>query len=208
MAVVPVRKRPGLYYNTDTKAFFNLVEYRDEDRYDTVSLASGSLTGLPRLDLFKDLGSKNKIDSNLDTARRLSQGEEMIIRRVGVDIPQAYGNIIKTGADVKKVAYNGYLEIKVNKFIIASGPLYAFPCGYGVTGSTVENNTSALTIGVASTAAVRNLEKSHEITSDHDLEGEIRFEDRTWDASNVASTSTRTFIRVFLGGLVRRAATK
>lgn len=210
MAVVPVRKRPGLYYDTNSKGFFNLVEYRDENKYDTVALASGSLTSLPTLDLFKDLSSKKKLDTNFDTPRRLTQGEEMLIRRVGVDIPLAYGNTVVGLADAKKALYGGYLSVEVNKFEIAAGPLYTFPSGYGMTagGETGNAVTGAFSNGVPSTAAVRNLEKTHEITSDHDITGTIKYEDRTWDASNMASTSARTHIRVFLGGLVRRAATK
>lgn len=208
MAVVPVRKRPGLYYDTNAKAFFNLVEYRDENKYDTVALGSGSLSALPTLDLFKDLGSKKKIDTNFDTPRRLTQGEEMLIRRVGVDIPLAYGNTVVTVNDAKKALYGGYLTVEVNKFEVAAGPLYVFPSGYGMAGGATENNVSVFSNGVPSTAAIRNLEKTHEITSDHDITGTIKYEDRTWDTSNMASTTARVHIRVFLGGLVRRAATK
>lgn len=208
MAVQPVRKRPGLYYDTNSKSFFNLVEFRDEDKYDTVSVASGLATAGYSRDLFKDLGSKKKIDSNFDTPRRLTQGEEMLIRRVGTEVPQVYGNIVVALANAKKVLYGGYLNVQVNGFDVANGPLTRFPTGYGMTGQTTENAASLYNNGIPSTASVRNLEKAHEITSDHDITGTIVWDDRTWDSANMMSTSARTFVRVYLGGLVRKAATK
>ena len=208
MAVTPVRRRPGLYYDTNSKSFFNLVEFRDEDKYDTVAIASGSMSAGTTADLFKDLGSKKKIDSNFDTPRRLTQGEEMLIRRVGVEVPLAYGNVLTSVNDAKKVLYGGYLNIQVNQFDIANGPLTRWPVGYGMSGSTVENATSIWANGVPSTAAVKNLEKTHEVTSDHDITGTVRYDDRTWDSANMMSTSARVFVRVYLGGLVRKAATK
>lgn len=209
MSIVPVRKRPGLYYNTDSGKYFNLVEYRDDDKYDTVVLASGAVAAGKTLECFRDLGSKDKIDTNFDTPRRISKGEEMLVKRIGVDIPMAVGNTIQTPANIKKVAYNGYMRFQVNKKDVAEGPLYKFPSGYGLAGQTTENATGIVSIGVPSTAAQRPLEKVHEVTSEHDLIASIRFDAHDWDATGqTPSLGSRVWIRVFLGGLVRAAATK
>lgn len=209
MAIVPVRKKPGVYYNTDTGKFFNLVEYRDDDKYDTVVIASGAIAAGKTLELFRDLSSKDKIDTNFDTSRRLSKGEEMLIKRIGVDIPLAVGNTVLVAANIKKVAYNGFLDFRINKKLVAEGPLYKYPSGYGMAGQTTENNASVVTIGVPSTAAQRPLEKVHEVTSEHDLSASIRFDAHDWDATGqTPSLGTKVWMRVFVGGLVRSAATK
>lgn len=205
MAVVAVRKRPGLYYNTETGKYFSIVEYYDGDKYDTVVQGSGAITAGTQITLFRDLTNKERGDTNFDTPRRLSKGEEMLLKRVGVDIPLAFGNTVKTGADVKKALFGGYLRLQVNRIDIAEGLLYTFPSGYGCAGTANE----VISNGVPSTTAQRQLEKVHELTSEHDISGTITYYDRLWDTTtNMATLDGRVHHRVFLGGLIRRAATK
>jgi len=198
-----------LYFNSDTKKYFSIVEYYDGEKYDTVNLDSGAITAGNSLNLFRDLTDKEKIDTNFDTQRRISKGEEMLVKRIGADIPNAYGNSLLRGADIKKVLYGGFLNVKINKIDVAEGPLVMFPCGYGAVGNTTENNASIVSNGVASTASQRQLEKIHEITSEHDISGTVTFYDHLWDTTtNMPTLDQRVHIRVMLGGLIRRAATK
>ena len=208
MGVVAVRKRPGLYFNTDTKKYFSIVEYYDGEKYDTVAQASGAISSGAILNLFRDLANKDKNDSNFDTARRISKGEEMLVKRIGSECQSAFGNTLTVPADARKVLWGAYLNVKINKIEVAEGPLVMFPSGYGVYGSTTENNTGVVSNGIPSTASQRPLEKIHEITSEHDISGTVTFFDHSWDAANMPTLAGKVHIRVSLGGLIRRAATK
>ena len=200
MAIRPVPKEPGRYFDDSTGKFIDIVDYRDGDKYDTVRRASGAVAAGTEDQLFRDLSSKDKIDSNIDTSRRISQGEQMLVRRIGCDVPLAVGDVLITSADVKKVLYGGYLNLTLNHREVASGPLYTFPSGYGLAGSGNELTTN----GVPSTAAQRQLEKSHWLTSEQDVTCSVKYFDRTWDTGNMATLATRVFVRVFLGGLIRQ----
>ena len=204
MAIRAVPKEPGRYFDDSTGKFVDIVDYRDGDKYDTVARASGAITAGAEDELFRDISSKDKIDTNLDTSRRISQGEQMLVRRIGVDVLPCFGDIRPTVADIKRVAYGGYLNLQLNHRDVASGPLYTFPSGYGLAGSTVENNTNVVSIGVPSTAAQRQLEKSHWLTSDQDISCTIKYYDHTFDTANMPTLATRAHVRVFLGGLVRQ----
>jgi hypothetical protein len=209
MAIVPVRKRPGVYYNTESGKFFSLVEYRDGDKFDTVTQAAGAITAGTELDFFADLTNKKTNSTNLKTPRRISKGEEMLIKRIGFDVPLAFGNTLPTLLDIKKVIYNGMVTFKINNKLVAEQPAYTLPSGYGLAGSTTENNTTIVSNGVPSTAAQRQLEKVHEITSEHDLDAKVRFDDYVWITSGTtASLDGRIVMRFFVGGLIREAATK
>lgn len=203
MAVVPVPKQPGRYFDTSTGKYVDIVDYHDADRYDTVRLASGAVTAGTEINLFKDLSSKDKIDANISQTSRLSQGEEMLVRRVGFDIPLCFGDTRVAPADIKRVAYGAYCEVKLNDKIIAEGPLYTMPSGYGLAGQTNENAAGIVSVGVASTAAQRQLEKTHWLTSNQDITGTVKFFDHTWDVANMPTTASRVHIRAFIGGLVR-----
>lgn len=203
MAVVPVPKEPGRYFDTSTGKYVDIVDYYDGDRYDTIRLASGGITAGAESVLFRDISSKDKIDNNLGQSNRIGQGEQMLVRRVGADVPACFGNVIVRAADVKRVAFNGYLKVKINDRDIAEGPIYSFPSGYGLAGQTTENNASVVSIGVPSTAAQRNLEKSHWLTPQMDVTGTITFWNHTWDVANMPTLDTRVFVRVFVGGLIR-----
>lgn len=203
MALKPVPKEPGRFYDTSTGEKVDIVDYRDGDRYDTIQVASGAIAAGAESVLFRDIGSKNVLDFNMGAAHRLSSGEQMLVQRIGVDIPLAFGNTVVAPVDIKKVAYGGYLKLTLNQRETASGPLYTFPTGYGMAGQTNENNTGIVSLGVPSTAAKKNLVKEHWLTSDQDVSGSIFFYDRTWDVTNMATLGSRVHVRVFLGGLIR-----
>jgi len=204
MSLRPVPKEPGRFYDTSTGEKVDIVDYRDGDRYDTIRIASGAISAGSETVLFRDIGSKDAIDFNMGAAHRLSSGEQMLVQRIGVDVPLCFGNTIVAPADIKRVAYGGYLKLSLNQRETASGPLYTFGMGYGLAGQTNENNTGIVSIGVPSTAAKKNLVKEHWLTSDQDVSGSIFFYDRLWDTTtNMATLGSRVHVRVFLGGLIR-----
>ena len=205
--------QPGTYVNEATGEAFKLVEFRDDDKYDTEAAASSISTGT-KLTFFQNLTNKNTIDTNFSDSHKLSANETMVISRGGGDIPLARGNNLVRPEDIKKISYNGVLEIKLNSVVIAEGPLYKWPSGYGLSGMTNENNQGVVSIGVPSTAARRPLAKEHYITDKHQINATVTFEDRAWD-TNATSLSGAAIvlnapvhIKVYLGGLIGTAATK
>lgn len=214
MAIIPVRKRPGLYYNTDTGKFFSLVNYRDGDVYDTAQVSTTTPAAGNEMTFFQDLTNKRMLDTNLKTPRRIGKGSEMLIKRIGIDVPLYFNNTqanrtsVVAPDDIKKLIYGTRFIFKINGKTIAEGPSYAYPSGYGLAGQTTENNTGIVSVGVPSTAAQRQLEKVHEVTSEHDLEASLFWDDRPWLATNTFPTlEARILARCFVGGLIREAAT-
>ena len=210
--IEPIPGEPGVYFNHATGRKFRLVEFRDTSKYDTIELESGTTDTAngQEQEFFQTVANKNLNDLNLKTARRISKGEDMLVRWLGVQIPLAVGNTLVAPVDVKKVADTAYLKFSINEFLIDEGPLSKFPSGYGIAGQTTENATGIATIGVPSTAARQNLAKWHYITSDHDLEATIKFQARAWmtTAYSAPSLATVVLVRFHVGGLVGKAATK
>jgi len=206
--VVAVRKRPGLYFNPSTGKYFSIVEYYDGEKYDTIAQASGAISAGTNVTWFNNLTNKDLNSCNFLTARRINKGEEMLVKRMSVSVPLAFGNTVPVVADIKKVLYGLYCVFRINRLDVAEGLAIEFPSGYGMAGQTNENNAGVVSNGVASTAAQRQLEKIHEITSEHDLEGKGTFFDVLWDATNMATTAGKCHVRASFGGLIRRAATK
>mgnify|MGYP001607339973 CR=1 FL=1 len=209
-SVSPVPGQPGVYVNEATQEVFKLVEYRDDSKYDTEDLASGSISAGSSVDLFATQADKELLDTNLDTPRRLSRGETMVIRWIGVEVPLVVGNTIIAPIDIKRLCYSAVLEVKINKITIAEGPLVKFPSGYGLSGQTTENSAGIVAIGVPSTAARADLQKQHFITADHSISSKISFPDRAWDtdATTRPNLGSVMHVRVHLGGLISTAATK
>src|SRR5690606_38865953 len=104
--------------------------------------------------------------------------EEMILDRIGIQIPMSYGNVLVAPEDIKRVAENGYLVFRINRKDVAEGPLLKFPSGYGLSGMTNADNDGVLSIGVPSTAAAAKLVREQSLTSDHEVEGIVQFYDR------------------------------
>jgi len=213
MAIRPLKGRPGIFVSTTTGKKFKIVEWREDDKYDTIELQSGttSTANGKTHNFFRDLSNKESIDTNISTARRIEAGEEMIIDRIGAYVSLAAGNELLLPADVKKIADNGYLEFKINKFVVAEGMLLRFGSGLGIVGQTTENNTGFANIGVASTAAQSKLLREQFINDKHDLFAQLMFLDRnTWTTSTLAapSLSTFAFVKLLVHGLIRSAATK
>lgn len=210
-SLVPVKGKPGKFYNKLTKTEIDIVEWREDDKYDTVTLPAGLVaTGLFR-NFFRDIQGKNLIDTNFTTQRRLPAGEEMIIDRVWAYVPMSNGATNPVPADIKRVGDNSYIKFQINRKDVAEGPLVKFPSGYGFAGNTVEAGAGVITLGVPSTAAAAKLVREQYITHEHDVDAVLTFFDRLWDTVSVPGMPTLvSFMHVKAGfhGLVRAAATK
>ncbi len=221
--LVPVKGEPGVFFNKLTGKKIHIVDWREDDKYDTVFLPPGPIQPGTSLYFFRDLQGKNLIDTNFSAPRKLPAGEEMILNRIGVQIPLAIGNVLMTPGDIKKVAENGYLAFRINRKDVAEGPLLRFPSGYGLSGSTNVDNDGTLSIGVPSTAAAAKLARDQYVNSDHDMDGVVTYYDRAWmrglqgmgdpnDDVGIAPfppvLERGVAIRLVLHGLIKAAATK
>lgn len=205
-------QRPGVYKIAATGEVIELVEFRDTSKYDTIELRSGTTDTAngSEQDFFKNLNNKNKIDTNFNTASRLSKGERMLVKWVGCDIPLYNGNTRPTPADVLRVGSSAYMLWTINEFLVAEGAATQFPSGFGFSGQTTENASGILGIGVPSTAARRDLEKVHYVDSERDLNAKIRFYARGWTTTSISAPSLdgQVLVRAHWGGLLGKSATK
>jgi len=108
--LTPVKGKPGLFHNAMTGKYTYIAEWREDNKYDTVGLDSGSQAAGTEKNFFRDLSNKYSDATNMTTARRLPAGEEMIIDRIWCSVRSAYGNNVALPADVKKILENGYVK--------------------------------------------------------------------------------------------------
>lgn len=210
MALKPVKGKAGVFVTSDGQTI-KIVEWREDDKYDTVDFAAGAISAGQSKEFFRDLTDKNLIDTNLTTPRRIAGGQNMIIDRIGVQIPTAVGDDVVLPSDIKKVAEAGALDFRINDILIAQGPAVKFPSGYGVQGQTTETNAGVVGIGVPSTAAQSRLTKEQTVTPQNDLNAVMKFDDRKWRSGGATAMPTLSgvvFVRLFAHGLIQVAATK
>jgi hypothetical protein len=183
-----------------------LVEWREDDFYDTVVQVAGAITAGTQLVLFRDVQTKSRQHCNLVNPSRIPSGAEMVMNRVGVLINQAFGNVVAAGGDIMKIAYGGSFTFNLNQTrLIAQGPLVKFQTGYGITGATTDTTANSFTTGVPSASAAPQLLVAQPITSTDDLGGEVRFESAAWAAGFAMPTTTVLIgITAFLHGLIKR----
>jgi hypothetical protein len=218
----PIKGEPGRFFVPALGKVINIVEFREDDKYDTIEINASTpvvppftVTAGQQFTFFRDLQNKELIDTNFTTQRRLPAGEEMLIERIGVSVPTARGNITSKPSDIKKVAENAYLKFQINRKDVIEGPLIKLPSGYGLSGNTVETDQGIVSIGVPATASVANLRKPQFITTEHDVDGVMTFLSRTWlntvtatAASQQPTLESPVLVKLWLHGLIKSAATK
>lgn len=215
MALRPIKGEPGKFLDTVSGEVLDISDYREDDKYDTIKIASGAVQPNANFTFFaENLGAKELIDTNIQQIRQLSQGEEMIVDRVGMTVPLATGNVLPTPADIKKVVENAFVEFTVNRLTLIEGPVVKFPSGYGLYGSTVETGQGVLSIGVPSTASASKLLKTQLLTSQHQFQAKMVFYQRNWLAPEFApavqlpTLENPVTVKAWLHGLLKVASTK
>lgn len=202
-------KEPGVFYDDVLGKYIKIVEWSQGDRYDTVVTASGAVTAGTSKNFFRSLTDKEKLDGNFPSPRRvLSNGEEMILERVGVYCPLSLGNTVVAPADIKKAAEGFYLSVKLDRKEICDGPAMRFPTGYGLAGQTNETGAGIVSIGVPSVLAAPKLARAHELNMDSDVDATGVWYDRVWDATNMPTLGSKVYHRLHLIGLFKSAATR
>jgi len=221
MALQPIEGQPGLFRDTDTGQVVNIRDFRESDKWDSVIIPSEEqISTGTELTFFQDIQGKRDTDSNIKTPRKLSAGESMVLDRIGLYFRLAVGNSITSGRDIFKVVENSYYRLKINDILQDEGPCVKFPSGYGLYGNTTENNTSIVSVGVPATASAARLIKKQMLNQNHELDGLIRFDPRTWtNQPNPAgfdntvavvqpTLDTALIVTNYLHGLIRAAVTK
>lgn len=218
MALRPIKGEPGKFLDTVSGEVLDISDYREDDKYDTVCFPAGPVAAnTQRLFFAEDLGAKQLIDTNIQQIRQLSQGEEMIVDRVGMLVASATGNTLPTPSDIKKFVENAFVSFTVNRLVLIEGPVIKFPSGYGLHGNTVETGQGVVSIGTPSTAAASKLLKTQLLTSQHQFQGVLSFQERNWPqlvaAITVPADRLPTFAnpisaKAWFHGLLKVASTK
>lgn len=224
----PIRGQPGRFIDTATGQILNIAEYREDDKYDSVFLPASVIGDGSDVDIafgsqyvfFRDIVNKRPIDCNFTQPSRLSAGEEMVVDRIGLyprHCISSGGETDKGDPDIVRIAENGYFKVNVNSMLLAEGPAFKFPSGYGISGHAEE--TSSLGIGVPSTAAAAKLVKTQTLTARHEVIGYLTFQDHDWILKEVDCPITTVpplfltgapgvIVTAFLHGLIKSAVNK
>lgn len=186
-----------------------LVEWREDDFYDTVvtgdvSAAAATVTAGTSLEFFRDLASKNLQHTNLRTSRRIPAGSEFIMSRIGVIPNQSFGNVMASPTDLVKHCYAATLSFKINDRLVSEGPLYKYQSGFGITGSTTQNDTGLATIGVPSAAAAPNLMVAQPVQDDDDLVATIDYKSNSWATNAVMPSVKAIGLTLSLHGFIKK----
>ncbi len=217
MALQPIEGQPGLFRD-EAGQVVNIRDFRESDKWDTVVVpAAEALTAGGALEFFANMASKKNLDSNVKTSRKLSAGESMVLDRIGLYFRLAVGNTLTFPRDIKKVVENTYYRLSINDILQDEGPAIKFPSGYGMYGSTTENDTGIVSIGVPATASAARLVKKQLLNQNHEISGVLSFDSRTWLAAG-SELGGMTYtdptldgpvaVTNYLHGLIRAAVTK
>lgn len=181
-----------------------IAEWREDDVYDHVRIASGAVTAGLKREFFRDIEGKNLQDTNLTRQRNINSGSELVMNRVGILVAQAVGNVITDPDDIVKIGYGSSFTFKVDRRVVAEGPTLKFSTGYGVTGQTTVGNRGYVSYGVASAAAAPELVSPQQIKDSDALFGILTFESADWFA-NYAQPNLAQDVKIgcFLHGLLK-----
>lgn len=217
MALQPIEGQPGLFRD-EAGQVVNIRDFRESDKWDTVVIpADEAITPGGSLEFFANLQSKKNVDTNIKTTRKLSAGESMVLDRIGLYFRLAAGDTLTYPRDVKKVVENTYYRLTINDILQDEGPSIKFPSGYGMYGSTTENDTGIVSIGVPATASAARLVKKQLLNQNHEISGIMSFDSRTWltDGSELGGMTyvnptldRPVLVTNYLHGLIRAAVTK
>jgi len=213
MAMVPIDGQPGLFRDPETGNILNIRDFRESDKWDTIAIPAGQIDPGTQFIFFADIQGKRETDTNIKTPRKLSSGESMILDRIGLYFRLVVGDVVSVPRDIKKVADNAYYRMKINDILQDEGPAIKFPSGYGMYGNTTETDAGIVSIGVPATASASKLIKKQMLNQNHELEGLLRFDPRTWlAAQGIVYTNPvieqPLLVTNYLHGLIRAAVTK
>lgn len=207
---IPVPEQPGRLYLPASNSVIQQDQSYEGSLYDCVeftTFADGT-TKYP----FKDQTDKSLNKTNLNQAKRIPSYSKLKLQRVGVHVSQWVGTAATSALDTLAAYEMISLSFTLGKTnLIAEGVLLHFQSGLGVTGSSVVNNFSALTLGVASQAAAPRLLQEADINDKVDMNCTLQAGNNLYmgtDDTNPTmagnGTGTHIEIRTDLHGIVTR----
>lgn len=206
MAVVQPTGQPGELFIPSINKTIRQVEWREDDFYDTVLITAAAQTPGTSYDFFStNLDTKRAQHSNIRTQRKIPEGNELVLFRIGLH-PRGYtGNAEAVFNDIKKIAENAIFRFLLGDRLVTEGPMIKYQSGYGLSAATTTNGASAVSVGVPSQAAAPVLLVPQEIKSSDELNGSLRFEASSWVAG-YADTTPSAFVAVtaFLHGFIKK----
>jgi hypothetical protein len=219
MGTEPIQGQPGLYRDTETGVIYNIRDFREGDKYDSLLVPAGTIQPGSEFIFFQNIQGKRELDTNIKTPRKLSAGESMIMDRIGLYFRLATGNVVSVPRDMKKIFENSFYRLKINDILQDEGPAIKFPSGYGIYGMTMESDAGIVSLGVPASASAAKLIKTQVLNQNHELDGVLRFDQRTWLQNEIlASDPTHPYVNPdidlpvvvtnYLHGLIRAAVSK
>lgn len=191
-------------------------DFKEGSKYDSNVIPVGALAWGTPYQFFTNVpGNKQLIDCNIQTPGKLNAGEEMLVQKVGFFVHTNIGNQYANSATIKCILENAYLQIWVNNLPFMDGPVLEFPTGEGVYGMTTDVNTSVMSNGIPSMAAIKKLKVPQFLNQQYDFRATVSFPDRAvWTAAagvgaiGAVTTGQIACIKVKLMGLIKHAAVK
>ncbi|MGL4255624.1 MAG: hypothetical protein ACRCSL_04765 [Microbacterium sp.] len=231
MAFEPIPGQPGLFRDSegDPNQIFNIRDFREGDKYDTIAIPTGSIVAGTEFLFFQEVSNKRMTDTNFRTQSKLSAGESMVLDRIGLYVRSSTGLAFPAPQDVKTIMDNAFYRLEINGLLQDEGPAIKFPSGYGLYGQTNENGQGIVSVGVPATASASRLLKKQLLNQNHELMGRLRFDDRPWlvqgtnppfasaagivpaittQAATQPATNAAVLVVNFLHGLIRAAVSK
>lgn len=212
--IKPVRGQAGTFVVAGTNTVIKLVEWREDNVYDTVELApTGTLTPTAgaTYEFFDSLANKKKRDTNLNKAHALPAGWELIITKMGCYFQLAAGNNLQTPADAKKFYENYSVVAKINDTPIADGWVLGYQTGIGLYGQTTENAQGVIAPGTPSIGAAPTLLVPQEVNDSHDIRATLYADSMSWSTTNPAQptfSSAPGFCKFIFRGFLKRPLSK
>jgi hypothetical protein len=214
--IKPVRGKAGVFVIAGTEKVIKLVEWREDNLYDTVEVTpttgtAGSLAAMTagtEFEFFDSLSNKKKRDTNLNKQHALPAGWELIVTKLGVYAHTAIANTTPTPADLKKFYETFTLEAKINDTTIADGWVLGYQTGIGLYGSSVESGQGVISPGTPSIGAAPTLLVPQEINDGHDIRGKLRYDSYAWLANTTGNATQATFSTYVLAKLIFRGFLK
>jgi hypothetical protein len=218
-ALTPVTREAGMFILADGRKV-KIADTRYGHVWDTIGVPPGAIVAGTEAEYFTNLANKRAVDTSLKVPGRVPAGTELILDNVGLYVLSAFGNLLATPSDIKRVIDGAYFTFTINGITQAEGPAINFHSGLGFAGNSVENGQGIVSIGTPATGAVAKLEIPQLITKDNDIRAVLRWDDRTWAGTGAAPLvfplaadrmpvpSTGMAVRLVLAGQLIIASTK
>jgi len=178
--LVQIPNQPGKFAIPGLGKQIDIVEWNEQDIYDTVVYPAGlQLSAAAQVNFFTQVNGKARIQTNLTTNSKVPARHSAIVLKAGVFVQPKWGTAVPELADQMAVYQEGSWDLLKNRKVqIEETHMWGAATGYGFVAYGVDFAAPAVTVapgsnGVASPAAIPPLLVPFELSSDDDFEGHI-----------------------------------